>query len=135
MATFLLEVGTEELPANFVADALAQWETKIPASLTALGFTATLHTYGTPRRLAVLLADLPDRQPDRQLEVKGPAVTAAFVNGDPQGEPTKAAIGFAKAQGVTVADLTVQDTDKGPCVFARRQEVGRPTAEVLTELA
>jgi len=135
MATFLLEVGTEELPASFVADALAQWETKIPASLTALGLTATLRTYGTPRRLAVWLADLPDRQPDRQLEVKGPAVTAAFGNGDPQGEPTKAAIGFAKAQGVTVADLVVRDTEKGPCVFALRQEVGRPTAEVLTELA
>ncbi len=131
MATFLLEVGTEELPASFVADALAQWETKIPASLTALGISATLQTYGTPRRLAALLTDLPDRQPDRLLEVKGPAVAAAFVHG----EPTKAAIGFAKAQGVTVADLTVRDTEKGPCVFAQRQEVGRPVAEVLTELA
>ncbi|NJK61088.1 MAG: glycine--tRNA ligase subunit beta, partial [Oscillatoriales cyanobacterium SM2_1_8] len=135
MATFLLEVGTEELPASFVADALRQWETKIPANLTALGLTATLHTYGTPRRLAVVLTDLPDRQPDRELAVKGPALAAAFGNGDPQGEPTKAAIGFAKAQGVTTADLVVRDTEKGPCVFALRQEVGRPTAEVLTELA
>lgn len=135
MATFLLEVGTEELPASFVADALQQWQAKIPASLAALGIPATLHTYGTPRRLAALLSNLPDRQPDRPIEAKGPALAAAFANGDPQGEPTKAAIGFAKAQGVAVTDLVVRDTEKGPCVFALRQEVGRPIAEVLTESA
>jgi glycyl-tRNA synthetase beta chain len=131
MATFLLEVGTEELPASFVSSALQQWRSRIPASL-AEGFLSldTLEVYGTPRRLAVLITGLPERQPDREEEIKGPAAQAAFKDG----KPTKAAEGFARSRSVSVADLTVRSTDKGEFVFVRQKIAGRSTADILSEL-
>ncbi len=135
LLTFLLEVGTEELPASFVASAMSQWQTRIPLSLSDRHLIPSqVKVYGTPRRLAVLLEGLPSKQPDRLVESKGPAVTAAFINGDLQGEPTKAAIGFAKSKGVDVSELIVQETDKGAFVFAKQQIAGQPTAEILTEI-
>lgn len=132
MATFLLEVGTEELPASFVSDALDQWRARIPQSLRdAFLEPQQIAFYGTPRRLAVLLCGLPIQQPDRQEEVKGPAVQAAFKDG----QPTKAAEGFARSKGATVADFYTQKTDKGEFVFLRVKIPGRATTEVLSELA
>ena len=82
MANFLLEVGTEELPASFVIDALRQWESKIPASLNDKQLNPSkISVYGTPRRLAVLITGLPQQQPDQSLEVKGPSLAAAFTGG------------------------------------------------------
>ncbi|MCU0525273.1 MAG: glycine--tRNA ligase subunit beta [Elainella sp. Prado103] len=131
MVTFLLEVGTEELPASFVADALNQWRSRIPASLAESFLSSeSIQFYGTPRRLAVLIAGLPTQQPDREEEVKGPSAQAAFKDG----KPTKAAEGFARSRGIAVADLAVRSTDKGDFVFVRQQIAGRPTAEILTEL-
>jgi glycyl-tRNA synthetase beta chain len=130
MATFLLEVGTEELPASFVSSALQQWRSRIPTSLTEAFLTPTaVEVYGTPRRLAVLITGLPDRQPDRQEAVKGPAAQAAFKDG----KPTKAAEGFARSRGVSVADLDVRSTDKGDFVFVEQTIVGRSAAEILVE--
>jgi glycyl-tRNA synthetase beta chain len=131
MANFLLEVGTEELPADFVSSAIAQWQTKIPHSLSQqLLSPAAIEYYGTPRRLAVLLKDIPDRQVDREEEIKGPPVTAAFKDG----QPTKAAEGFARKQGVSLENLTIRDTDKGEFVFIQKQIKGRKTTEILPEL-
>lgn len=131
MVTFLLEVGTEELPASFVNDALMQWQSRIPASLSEAFLTPdAVELYATPRRLAVLLKGLPAQQPDREEEVKGPAVQAAFKDG----KPTKAAEGFARSRGVDVASLEVRATEKGEFVFVRQKIAGRPTAEILTEL-
>jgi glycyl-tRNA synthetase beta chain len=136
MTSFLLEVGTEELPAGFVVDAIAQWQERIPSSLAESDIAySSLRVMGTPRRLAVLIEGLPPRQADRVLEVKGPAVTAAFVGGDPQGAPTKAAEGFARSRGVAVSDLYIQETDKGNFVFARQFLPGRATPELLMEWA
>jgi glycyl-tRNA synthetase beta chain len=131
MVTFLLEVGTEELPASFVSSALEQWRSRIPASL-AEGFLSheAISYYGTPRRLALLIQGLPEQQSDREEEVKGPAVQAAFKNG----QPTKAAEGFARSRGVGVEALEVRSTEKGDFVFVRQQILGRSTAELLTEL-
>ena len=79
MATFLLEVGTEDLPASFVGDALDQWKAKIPAALEEqLLSPESIEFYGTPRRLAMVLNGLPERQPDREEEAKGPSVKAAL---------------------------------------------------------
>ena len=131
MANFLLEVGTEELPADFVSSAIAQWQTKIPASLSAQFLSpVTLEYYGTPRRLAVLIKDIPERQADREEEIKGPPVRAAFKDG----QPTKAAEGFARKQGVSLDDLEIRDTDKGEFVFIQKQIAGRQTKEILQEL-
>ncbi len=131
MASFLLEVGTEELPAAFVDSALQQWRSRLPASLNDHALTySELALFGTPRRLALLIKGLPDCQPDRQAEVKGPAVQAAFKNG----QPTKAAEGFARSRNVAVSDLEIRSTDKGEFVFVQQTIVGKPTAEILTEL-
>ncbi len=131
MPTFLLEVGTEELPADFLDNALLQWRDRLPQSLGDQLLTPeTLELYATPRRLALLLKDLPAQQPDREEEVKGPPAKAAFKDG----KPTKAAEGFARKQGVAVEALEVRPTDKGDFIFLRKQKAGRPAAEILTEL-
>jgi glycyl-tRNA synthetase beta chain len=131
MATFLLEVGTEELPAQFVASALAQWKSRIPADLKANVLTTErIEVFGTPRRLAVLVHGLPKQQPQQTEEIKGPPATTAFKDG----KPTPAALGFAKKQGVDVADFELRPTDKGEFVYIRKVIEGRNTAEVLSEL-
>ncbi|WP_271255226.1 glycine--tRNA ligase subunit beta [Pseudanabaena sp. Chao 1811] len=136
MASFLLEVGTEELPASFIVDALRQWQERIPKILDEHQLTTSkVSVYGTPRRLAVLIDGLPVQQSDRSIELKGPAVGSAFVKGDPQGEPTKALLGFAKSKGIDLKDIFIKETDKGAFVFANQQIVGRQTADILQELA
>ncbi|WP_017720066.1 glycine--tRNA ligase subunit beta [Kamptonema formosum] len=132
MPAFLLEVGTEELPADFVGDAIEQWRSRVPQTLRENSLTFEgIYVYGTPRRLAVLVRGIPDRQPDREEEIKGPPASAAFKDG----QPTKAAEGFAKKQGVAPDALEVRATDKGDFVFVKRKIAGRPTADILAELA
>jgi glycyl-tRNA synthetase beta chain len=132
MATFLLEIGTEELPADFAADALTQLQERVAKDLEAAFLQpAAIRVDGTPRRLVLRLLDLPARQPDRSEERKGPPARQAFV----EGRPTGAAEGFARRCGVDPASLEVRDTDKGPFVFATIQQPGRPAAAVLAELA
>lgn len=131
MLTFLLEVGTEELPADFVKSAIQQWKTRLPQSLAEHFLTPeAIEIYGTPRRLAVLLKGLPPQQPDREEEIKGPPAAAAFKDG----KPTKAAEGFAKKQGVELDTLEVRPTDKGDFVFVRKQIAGQSAADILQEL-
>jgi len=131
MSTFLLEIGTEELPATFVSEAIAQWQQLIPATLAEQYLTQdSINVYATPRRLAVAIAGLPAKQPDREEEIKGPPAKAAFKDG----QPTKAAQGFAKKQGVALEDLEVRPTEKGDFVFVLKKTVGQLTAEILKEL-
>ena len=131
MATFLLEVGTEDLPASFVGDALKQWKAKIPAALEEQLLTPeSIEFYGTPRRLALVLNGIPERQPDREEEAKGPSVKAAFKDG----KPTKAAEGFARSRGATVDDFEIRKTKKGEFVFVTQKIAGRAATEILTEL-
>ncbi len=131
MANFLLEVGTEELPADFVGSAIAQWQAKISTSLSEEFLNPNkIEFYGTPRRLAILITDLPSQQADREEEVKGPPVKAAFKDG----QPTKAAEGFARKQGVSLDDLEIRDTPKGEFVFIQKQIKGRSAKEILQEL-
>ncbi|MBD2564435.1 MULTISPECIES: glycine--tRNA ligase subunit beta [Nostoc] len=131
MPAFLLEVGTEELPASFLSDALIQWRERIPQSLEANSINGeSVQVYGTPRRLAVVIKGLPSQQADREEEIKGPPAQAAFKDG----QPTPAAIGFAKKQGVELDALFLRPTDKGEFVFVQKRIPGRPVAGILTEL-
>ena len=131
MPTFLLEVGTEELPANFVESAIQQWQSRLSQSLDEYLLTPdSIQVYGTPRRLAVLIQGLPRQQPDREEEVKGPPVKAAFKDG----KPTKAAEGFARKQGVTLDDLEIRETKKGEFVFVVKKIIGRSAIEILPEV-
>lgn len=129
---FLLEIGTEELPAKFAPGVLQQLEEKTRKQLQDLRLDFTnLKVYTTPRRMAVLIRDLAEKQTDLATEVKGPAVKAAY---DASGNPTKAAQGFARGQGVDPKDLFVQDLNGVPYVYARKFEAGKPAAELLPQL-
>ena len=131
MANFLLELGTEELPASFVRSSAQQWQRLVPATLAEQSLTNdSINVYATPRRLAVVVKGLPVQQLDREEEVKGPPASSAFKDG----KPTKAAEGFAKKQGVEIDALEVRATDKGDFVFVLKKIPGRMTADILAEL-
>ena len=128
----LIEVGTEEIPAGYLAPALAALEERLGRALSESNLGGGgIKTWATPRRLAAAVRGLADRQPDRELEVTGPSLKVARSQ---DGSWTKAAIGFAKGQGVEVSELRVVETDKGPKVLARKEIKGRPAAEVLTDI-
>ena len=132
MARLLFEIGMEEMPARFVAPAIDQMAELAGRLLTESGLDGRdITALGTPRRLALLADGLLEQQPDRTEVALGPPVAAAF---DAQGQPTKAAQGFARSQGVDVADLQTQDTDKGPRVAVTKSVAGLPAGQVLAEL-
>ena len=129
---FFLEIGTEEIPAGFIPRAMAEMEAMITRELTNARLShTTVRTVATPRRLALVVKDIPAVQPDAEITATGPSKKAAF---DADGKPTRAAEGFARGQGVAVADLRVVNTDKGEYLAATRRETGRPTHELLSEI-
>ena len=130
--TFLLEVGVEELPARYCAEALAQLQAQGEALLRQhrLPFAGS-RVLGTPRRLAWVVEGLADRQLDAELVVRGPAQAVAF---GPDGAPSAAARGFARTHGVPVEALTVEAVGQRAYVFARRTEYGAAAVEVLAAL-
>ena len=129
---FLLEIRTEEIPAPALSAARLDLARRVAEALEeeSLGAQAS-QSFATPRRLALVLRGLPERQPDRPTEVLGPPAAAAF---DAQGKPTRAAEGVARAQQVDVADLVLVDAPRGRTVAARRVVPGRPAADVLAEI-
>ena len=131
---FLLEIGTEELPASFVRHALHSMKTSA-AELVGQARLGTdslrMDTLGTPRRLALRLRGLAERQLDRDETIMGPPWSAAF---EADGSAKKAATGFAKKHRVDVEDLRKQTTDKGDYVSVRVHETGQATREVLGEM-
>ena len=128
---FLLEIGTEELPAGDLTSALEQLRERTPALLDEIHLThGTVEVLGTPRRLVVSVKQLAASQPDRESLVKGPPASRAF---DALGVPTRAAEGFARSRGIDPADLQVAEMDGGSYVVARVFETGRPAPAVLVE--
>ena len=129
---FLLEIGVEELPVGDQASALSQLQELAPKLLkeARLDYKG-LKCFAAPRRLVVYVEELAPRQPDQEQVVKGPPAKAAF---DAQGQPTKAAEGFARSAGVAVADLQVRPFEGREYVVALRAQVGQPAAVVLAEL-
>ena len=125
----LIEIGTEELPPKALFNLSLEFERGIAEGLEKAGLAfKAIRRFATPRRLAVQIDQLPTRQPDRQLERRGPTLSAAF---GPNGQPTKAAEGFARSCGVTVAELQRQETDKGAWLVHVGTEKGAPTAELI----
>ena len=130
--SLLLEIGCEELPAGFITPALRQLEGLAKEGLSAARIpNASIQTMGTPRRLALLVEGVADRQEAETRELTGPAVRVAF---DADGNPTKAAQGFAKSAGVPVESLERITTPKGEYLLARVHDAGKPTREVLATL-
>jgi len=130
-APFLLEIGTEELPAGDLDEALRQLEARLPALLDELRLShGEIRILGTPRRLVAYVEELAPRQPDQEQVFKGPPAARAF---DALGQPTQAALGFARSKGVQPGDLETRQMDGGSYVVAVVQETGRPAAEVLSQ--
>jgi len=130
-ADFLLEIGSEELPAADLHGALEQLRARVPALLDDLRLThGEVKVWGTPRRLVVMAAQVAERQPDREVVHKGPPASRAF---DAQGQPTPAAAGFARGKGLDVSALEVREMDGGTYAVARVFEPGRPALDVLAE--
>jgi glycyl-tRNA synthetase len=130
--TFLLEIGTEELPAADVADAIAQLHVLVPALLQSKRLDhghPSVTVMGTPRRLVVLIGGLPASQPDLSIVVKGPPAERAFL---PDGTATQAALGFARKAGVSVDDLQIRDEGAGRYVFAEVHQSSLSASEVLS---
>ncbi|MFZ5633577.1 MAG: glycine--tRNA ligase subunit beta [Bacillota bacterium] len=132
MKDFVLEIGTEEMPARFVGPALEQLKELAEGMFKdkRIDFDR-VQAVGTPRRMAVYAAGLAESQQSLVREAKGPALKVAY---NAAGEPTPAALGFARSQGVDVADLVVKSVGPVEYVFARKSEQGRPTGEVLAEI-
>ncbi|MBD3292613.1 MAG: glycine--tRNA ligase subunit beta [Armatimonadia bacterium] len=131
-ADLLFEIGVEEIPAPAVLPALSQLENLLSEGLTNARLAhGEIRTFGTPRRLTVMVGDVALSQEDLAEEVKGPPAAAAF---DDDGSPTKAAEGFAAGKGLSVDDLEVRETDRGSYVFAHVTQPGRDAVEVLPEI-
>ncbi len=132
MKDLLLEIGLEEVPAKFMPPALAQLAQMAQDKLAEerIGYQE-IQTYGTPRRITLMIKGLAEMQENVEEEVKGPAVKAAY---DAEGQPTKAALGFAKGQGVAPEALFVKNVGNSEYVFALKKIVGGQTAEVLPDL-
>lgn len=125
----LLEIGTEEIPARFMSAAMTALKESAERHLkeNRVGFGEVI-VYGTPRRLVLIVKGLSELQEDIATEVLGPPKNAAY---DREGNPTKAAAGFARGQGVDVSALRIKNTDRGEYVYVERHEQGRRTQEIL----
>ena len=132
MPDLLLEIGCEEIPARMIDGAREELTRRISEALVRerLGESVEVKAFSTPRRLAVLAANVRAAQPDLEEQLQGPAVKVAFKDG----APTPAAEAFAKKAGVPVASLERVTTPKGEYLTARARRKGRAAKDVLTEL-
>lgn len=131
MEKLLFEIGTEEIPAKFMPNILAQLKDLAEKKMTELRIPfESVKTYGTPRRMTFIASGVAEAQEDSTVEAKGPSAKIAFVNGDIHGEPSKAAQGFARGQGVDVKELVVRDN----YVYAIKHLAGQPVKELLPGL-
>ena len=129
--SFLLEIGSEELPWQMIQPAMTQLAQLLEGFLANHRLSHdSIRTFGTPRRLAVFVRGLTVKQTSVVQETLGPSKAVAF---DAQGHPTKAAQGFAKSQGVGVGTLETRETSKGVYLCAVKREKGLPAAKVFTE--
>jgi glycyl-tRNA synthetase beta chain len=128
----LIEIGTEELPPKALKNMADAFSLGLREGLAKAGLSSgEVKVYATPRRLAMLVHDLPPRQPDRPLERRGPALSAAY---DAQGNPTQAALGFARSCGVEISALQKVETDKGTWLVHIQVETGAPLSELVPRL-
>src|SRR5215471_20066957 len=129
----LLEIGVEELPASWLPVLTTQMADKLDARLKELRLTpdVKVETFSTPRRLTASVGRMPERQEDFDETVTGPPVAAALTAA---GEPTPAALGFARKQGVSFDTVERVETPKGTYLAVRKHHRGRSTVDVLPEL-
>ncbi|CUS26285.1 glycyl-tRNA synthetase subunit beta [Paucilactobacillus oligofermentans DSM 15707 = LMG 22743] len=130
--TFLLEIGVEEMPAHVVTPSIKQLATRVSSYLEEARIDFDdIKEFATPRRMALLISGLADKQPDIDEEVKGPAKKIAQ---DDEGNWSKAAIGFTRGQGVTVDDITFKELKGVEYVYVEKHVAGQSVNDILTGL-
>lgn len=130
-SALLIEIGCEELPARQIERQLKLLADAVGKGLAEAGLvesTEGIEHFGTPRRLAIRVPAVASRQPDRVLERKGPSVDVAF---DDDGNPTRAAEGFARSVGKSVDELETLESEQGRWLFARVEQPGQALADLL----
>ena len=129
---FLVEIGTEELPPKALKTLATSFADNVEAELNQAGLTFDkIEWFAAPRRLAVKVLNLATQQPSKEIEKRGPAVSAAF---DAEGKPTKAAEGWARGCGITVEQAERIATDKGEWLVHRAKIEGQPTKNLLNSI-
>ena len=129
---FLVEIGTEELPPKALKTLATSFADNVEAELNQAGLTFDkIEWFAAPRRLAVKVLNLATQQPSKEIEKRGPAVSAAF---DAEGKPTKAAEGWARGCGITVERAERIATDKGEWLVHRAKIEGQPTKNLLNDI-
>ena len=129
---FLVEIGTEELPPKALKTLAISFADNVEAELNQAGLTFDkIEWFAAPRRLAVKVLNLATQQPSKEIEKRGPAVSAAF---DAEGKPTKAAEGWARGCGITVDQAERLATDKGEWLVHRAKIEGQPTKNLLNDI-
>jgi len=132
MNNVVLEIGTEEIPAQYMENALKDLNRLAKKYLEESSINyKEIKVYGTPRRLILFIFHIKDKQEDIFQKIKGPAYSIAY-NKDSQ--PQKPALKFAQSQGVNVGDLIVEDTKKGKYIFASKSIIGQPTIDLLSQI-
>ncbi len=132
MPDLLFEIGAEEIPAGYIEPALAALKSEFETALKSNRLQADkIRTTGTPRRLVLHAAGLPSAQESIDMEVSGPPKRIAF---DDEGNPTKAAEGFARKNGVDISEVKLRETGKGEYCYAIKHVEGKPTAEILQDV-
>ena len=131
-ANFLLELGTEEIPAGYLPPAIEALRKAFTESLDTgrIGY-GQIEVFATPRRIAVMAAGIAGSQREEEVELKGPSVKAAY---DAAGKPTKALDGFLKGNGIALDDVFTRDSEKGSYVFARKKLETKKTEELLPDI-
>ncbi|MBN2059997.1 MAG: glycine--tRNA ligase subunit beta [Deltaproteobacteria bacterium] len=129
----LLEIGTEEIPSDYLENGLRELKQIAESRLKENGIpqTGDIMTSGTPRRLVLVVEGLPEKQEDMIQEITGPPKRAAY---DKDGNPTNAALGFARKNLISVEDLQCIETPKGEYLHVRRKILGKPSADVLSSI-
>ncbi len=133
LGELLLEIGTEEIPSDYLKGALDEFKRLATSCLkeNRIEIAGGLFTYGTPRRLILIGKAISSKQEDLVREVTGPPRNVSY---DEEGKPTKAAIGFARKQGVPVEDLGCIETPKGEYLYIKCRIPGRATSDILPEV-
>lgn len=128
----LLELGTEELPPKALRNLAQSLHDSFVKQLNEQGLQfSSSKWYATPRRLALFIEQLADKQEDKEIEIKGPAIKAAF---DADGNPTKAALGWAASNGIDIKDAQTLETPKGAWLYIKTVKAGQATVNVIPEM-
>jgi len=132
MSTILFELGCEELPPKSLKPLRDALQASVTQQLTDADISFdSIKAFAAPRRLAIQIEGISDKQPDRTEQKRGPAIKAAF---DAEGNPTRAAMGFAKGLGIDASELTTINTDKGDYVGFEQTITGQATTELLPDI-